>query len=96
MKPLPDFVTRVQGVAKLDATLLVTCRAGGRGAIAVNLLAQAGFKQVYNIVDGVEGDPVNDPESVFHGQPMKNGWKNSGCPWTYQTRPELMVLPKGQ
>jgi rhodanese-related sulfurtransferase len=94
MKPLPDFAARVLKVAKPDATLLVTCRAGGRGAIAVNMLAQAGFKKVYNIVDGVEGDPVNDPESVFHGMPMKNGWKNSGCPWTYKPTPDLMVLPK--
>ena len=94
MKPLPDFVARVQGVAKPDATLLVTCRAGGRAAMAINMLAQAGFKQVYNIVDGVEGDPVNDPESVFHGMPMKNGWKNSGCPWTYKPNPKQMVLPK--
>lgn len=96
MKPLPDFVARVQGVAKPDATLLVTCRAGGRAAIAINMLAQAGYKQVYNIVDGVEGDPVDDPTSVFHGQPMKNGWKNSGCPWTYKPNREQMVLPKGQ
>ena len=95
MKPLPDFVARVQGVAKPDATLLVTCRSGGRGAMAVNMLAQAGFKQVYNIVDGVEGDPVDDPESVFHGMPMRNGWKNAGCPWTYKPTPERMVLPKG-
>ena len=94
MKPLPDFVARVQSVAKPDATLLVTSRAGGRAAMAINMLAQAGFKQVYNIVDGVEGDPVNDPESVFHGTPMKNGWKNSGCPWTCKPNPEQMVLPK--
>ena len=83
-----------QQVAKPDDTLLVMCRAGGRGAMAINMLAQAGFKQVYNIVDGVEGDPVDDPGSVFHGMPMRNGWKNSGCPWTYKPTPERMVLPK--
>jgi rhodanese-related sulfurtransferase len=94
MKPLPDFVSRVQGVAKPNTTLLVTGRAGGRAATAISMLAQAGFKQVYNIVDGVEGDPVDDTGSVFHGMPMRNGWKNSGCPWTYQPNPEQMVLPK--
>ena len=35
--------------------------------MAVNLLAKAGFKNVYNIVDGMEGDAVKDPDSVFHG-----------------------------
>ena len=30
------------------------------------------------------------------GQRLKNGWKNSGCPWTYELTPERMVLPKQQ
>jgi hypothetical protein len=37
---------------------------------------------------------VAEQDSVFHGQRMKNGWKNSGCPWTYQLTPERMLLPK--
>jgi rhodanese-related sulfurtransferase len=94
MKLLTDFVSRVSEVAKPEDTILVTCRSGGRSAIAVNLLAQAGFKHVYNIIDGVEGDVVEDPASVFLGQRLKNGWKNSGCPWTYKLTPDRMVLPK--
>ena len=94
MKPLPDFVDRVKEVAKLDDTLMVMCRSGGRSALAVNLLAKAGFNHVYNIVDGMEGDAVKDPASVFLGQRLKNGWKNSGCPWTYCLTPDRMVLPK--
>ena len=94
MKLLPDFVSRVSEVAKPDDTILVTCRSGGRSAIAVNLLAQAGFKNVHNIIDGVEGDAVEDPASVFLGQRLRNGWKNSGCPWTYKLTPDRMVLPK--
>ena len=94
MKPLPDFVSRVKEVAKPDDTVMVMCRSGGRSAMAVNLLAQVGFKHVYNIVDGMEGDVVEDPASVFQGQRLKNGWKNSGCPWTYKLTPDRMVLPK--
>jgi rhodanese-related sulfurtransferase len=56
MKPLPDFVARVSEVAKPDDTLMVMCRSGGRSAMAVNLLAKAGFTHVYNITDGMEGD----------------------------------------
>jgi hypothetical protein len=48
------------------------------------MLAQAGFKNVFNIVDGMEGDAVEDPDSVFADQRLKNGWKNFGCPWTYK------------
>ena len=94
MKLIPDFVSRVQAVAKPDDTILVMCRSGGRSAIAANLLAQAGFKHVHNIIDGMEGDSVEEPASVFLGQRLKNGWKNSGCPWTYNLTPDRMVLPK--
>ena len=93
MRPLPDFVTRVQKVATPDDTLMVMCRSGGRGAMAVNLLAKAGYKNVYNVIDGMEGDSVDDPESVFQGQRLVNGWKNSGLPWTYKIDPALLVLP---
>jgi rhodanese-related sulfurtransferase len=92
MRPLADFVARVQTIAKPDDTLYVMCRSGGRSAIAVNMLAQAGFKKVYQIIDGMEGDPVKDPDSVFNGQRLKNGWKNSGCPWTYKLTPERLLL----
>ena len=94
IKPLPDFVSRVKEVAKPDDTILIMCRSGGRSAIAVNMLAQAGFRNAYNITDGMEGDTVEEPGSVFQGQRLKNGWKNSGCPWTYNLTPDRMILPK--
>jgi len=94
MKPLMDFVSRVQKIAKPDDTLMVMCRSGGRSAIAANFLAKAGFKNVHNIIDGMEGDAVENPASVFQGQRLVNGWKNSGCPWTYKLTPDRMVLPK--
>ena len=93
MQLLPDFVSRVKQIAKPDDTLLVMCRSGGRSVQAVSLLEQAGFRNVYNISDGMEGDIVDDPRSVFHGQRMVNGWKNSGLPWTYEAVPARMVLP---
>ena len=93
MTLLPDFVERVRKMAGPDDTLLVMCRSGGRSAMAVNLLAEAGFRKVYSITDGMEGDSVKDPDSVFVGQRMVNGWKNSGLPWTYRVDPDRMVLP---
>jgi rhodanese-related sulfurtransferase len=93
IKPNPDFMTHVKEVFKADDTILVTCRSGGRSAWAVNQLAAAGYKNVYNITDGFEGDTVDDPQSVYAGQRLKNGWKNSGIPWTYKVEPKLMKLP---
>jgi rhodanese-related sulfurtransferase len=96
LKLLPDFAARVSGVAKPSDLLMVMCRSGGRSAIAANMLAKAGFTNVYNITDGMEGDANGDSESVAQGQPLKDGWKNSGCPWTKALTPERLVLPKGQ
>ena len=96
IKPNVDFVSQVKDLAKPADTILVMCRSGGRSAAAVNLLAEAGFTNVYNIIDGMEGDTVDDPESIFHGKRMKNGWKNSGLPWTYDLNPERMRFPKRQ
>ena len=90
----PEFVAAVQAWAAPDEQILVACRSGGRSAMAVNMLAKAaGFTNAWNILDGWEGSQVKDPESVFDGMRMKNGWKNSGLPWTYDLDPGRMVLP---
>lgn len=94
MKPNPDFLAAVQKMASPDMTLLVMCRSGGRSAMAVNQLAAAGYTRVYNITDGMEGDLVKDKDSPYLGQRMKNGWKNSGLPWTYALDPDRMILPE--
>ena len=95
MKPNPEFVSQVMTIAGPDDTVLVMCRSGGRSAAAVNLLAKAGYKHVYNVTDGMEGDEVADSGSAFLGKRMRNGWKNSGLPWTYEVMPERMLLPVG-
>jgi rhodanese-related sulfurtransferase len=92
MKSNPDFVAQVKQIVKPTDTILVTCRSGQRSGPAVNLLAEAGFKNAYSVIDGVEGDKVKDHENVFHGKRLKNGWKNSGLPWTYDLDPKLMYL----
>lgn len=93
MKLTPDFVDRVKTIVEPTDTIFVTCRSGGRGAEAVNLLADAGFENVYNIIDGFEGDTVKDEDSAYYGKRRKNGWKNSGRPWTYEVDPAKMLLP---
>jgi rhodanese-related sulfurtransferase len=90
----PDFVELVEERFDTDDTILVSCRSGGRAAMAINALAAAGFTSVYNVLDGMEGSRVDDPESVFHGMRLKNGWKASGLPWTYDLDPARMELPE--
>ena len=90
--PNPEFLSAVKGRFAPTDTLLMMCATGGRGGMAVNQLAKAGFVNVYNIINGLEGDKVDDPESVYHGKRMRNGWKNCGLPWTYDFDPDLMWM----
>lgn len=92
MVPNPEFITLVQKWFSKDEIILAFCRSGDRSAMAVNILARAGFTKVYTITDGFEGDKVMDTESLFHGKPMVNGWKNAGIPWTYTIDPKLVIL----
>lgn len=83
----PDFLPEVRrrlaskGLKPEDPIVLI-CRSGDRSAAAANLLAQAGFKSVYSVVDGYEGDLAKDGPKA--GQRVVNGWKNAGLPWTYK------------
>ena len=88
----PDFVESVKKKFKTDDTIFVMCRSGGRSAASVNALAKGGFKNAYNIIDGFEGDIIKDSGSYFDGKRMRNGWKNSGAPWTYNLNPKQMYL----
>lgn len=92
MKPNPDFLSQIKEVFDPEDIILVTCRSGSRSAMATNQMAAAGFKNVYNITDGFEGDKVKDEGSVYKGKRMVNGWKNSGALWTYALDSDLIKI----
>lgn len=89
-----EFESLVKKKFGSDATVLIICRSGHRSAASVERLAKAGLKDVYNLVDGYEGDMINDPESCYKGKRLWNGWKNSNAPWTYELDPTLIYLPQ--
>ena len=96
MKNNPRFVAEARKKFTKADTVLVMCVFGGRSAKAVNRLAKAGFTKVYNIIDGFEGDKIRDETNPQFGKRLKNGWKNSGLPWTNELNPKLMYLPLGK
>ena len=70
--------------------IIFMCRSGSRSAAAANVMAKAGYKNVYSIVDGFEGDKAK--QGPQKGQRVVNGWKNSNLPWSYKLSFDKMYL----
>ncbi len=94
MEKNPDFIADIEAalanksLAKDDAVIIM-CRSGGtRGAPAANVLFEKGFKKVYVVTDGFEGGTLKEGDNK--GWRLKNGWKNSGLPWSYKLNKEKM------
>jgi rhodanese-related sulfurtransferase len=90
----PQFEALVKTKSGSGITVIVMCRSGHRSAAAVERLAKAGLTNVYNMIDGFEGDVVKDNDSYYKGKRIFNGWRNSGAPWTYALDPALIYLPQ--
>jgi rhodanese-related sulfurtransferase len=94
LKDNPDFLVKIREKFNPGDTILVICSSGGRSAKAVDKLAEAGFHKVYNIVNGFEDDKVTRPNNDDNSwEIMKNCWKGSGAPWSYQLDPKLVYIP---
>ncbi|TXF12919.1 rhodanese-like domain-containing protein [Pelomicrobium methylotrophicum] len=75
----PHFVGQVKKLAGTDHAsrpIVLICRSGNRSAEAGEALEKAGFKHVYNVTHGFEGDLDEK-----HHRSTKNGWRFEGLPW---------------
>jgi len=85
---LQDFEHLLEARNKtLSDPIFVSCRSGARSASAVRLLAKAGYTNVWNLIEGFEGDKT--PE----GARALNGWRNAGLPWSYKLPPGVAWRP---
>jgi rhodanese-related sulfurtransferase len=96
MEKNPDFISEIEKtLSNKDLTkndsVIIMCRSGGtRGAPAANMLFDKGFKKVYVVTDGFEGGGLKKGDKK--GWRLKNGWKNSGLPWSYKLNKEKMYF----
>lgn len=72
----PRFLKELAQKAPKSGTVLLLCRSGKRSAAAAEAAAKAGFQNVFNILEGFEGDK-NDKER--RGE--EGGWRHRGLPW---------------
>ncbi|PPC89890.1 MAG: sulfurtransferase [Methylobacter sp.] len=72
-----NFVDTVkQVVPDTSVPVLLLCRSGQRSLEAAQVLEQAGYRQLVNIVDGFEG-----PLDANKHRNSLAGWRFSGLPW---------------
>ena len=76
-----EFATAA--AAMLDAAgagkkskVFMLCRSGARSIAAAEALTAAGYENVYNVLDGFEGNPDEAGHRATRG-----GWKYDGLPW---------------
>lgn len=74
-----------------DDPVVLMCRSGDRSAMAADLLAKLGYKKVYSVAEGYEGD---FSDSSATARRTVNGWKNDGLPWSYQLDKNKMAGSK--
>ncbi len=81
----PEFVEKVRTslAARLpdnnqlkDVPVLMLCRSGQRSELAGELLINEGYTNVYNVLEGFEGDK----DENGHRNTI-NGWRFYGLPW---------------
>jgi rhodanese-related sulfurtransferase len=77
----PDFIERLnsaltaKGVGK-DTAIFFICRSGGRSRMAAEAMAQAGYYNCKNVMEGFEG-----PLDAAQHRSQIAGWKFAGLDW---------------
>lgn len=72
----PNFVTELKAQVDNEALVMFLCRSGGRSNGAANAAKQNGYTEVYNVLEGFEGDK----DAQGHRNSV-GGWRRSGLPW---------------
>lgn len=72
----PRFVRELESKVRKDQVVLLLCRSGKRSAAAAEAASKAGFTQVYNVLEGFEGDHNERQQRGTLG-----GWRWHELPW---------------
>jgi rhodanese-related sulfurtransferase len=72
----PRFVRELEAKTGKHAVILLLCRSGKRSVLAAEAAAAAGFTQVFNVLEGFEGEI--DGQRHRGGE---DGWRHHALPW---------------
>lgn len=71
-----NFLAQLKQQVDPEALVLFICRSGARSDKAASLAIQAGYTEVYNVLEGFEGDKDANGHRGTIG-----GWRHAGLPW---------------
>lgn len=72
----PRFVRELEAKVGKNTPILLLCRSGKRSALAAEAAAKADFTQVFNVLEGFEGE-LDAQQQRGHA----DGWRFHGLPW---------------
>jgi rhodanese-related sulfurtransferase len=72
----PRFARELEAKTGKNAVVLLLCRSGNRSALAAEVAAKAGLTQVFNVLEGFEGELDAQQQ-----RGRQNGWRFHGLPW---------------
>jgi rhodanese-related sulfurtransferase len=70
------FLRDLRAVARPDETVLLLCRSGVRSHHAARVARDAGYRSVFNVLEGFEGQ-----RNHSHQRGFIDGWRSHGLPW---------------
>ncbi|OHX14912.1 rhodanese-like domain-containing protein [Chromobacterium sphagni] len=72
----PNFIAQLTHQVDPEAVLMVMCRSGARSDEVARLAVNSGYSEVYNVLEGFEGDR----DGAGHRNSL-GGWRQRGLPW---------------
>lgn len=72
----PRFERELEAKLGKDKVVLLLCRSGKRSALAAEALTKVGFRNVFNVLEGFEGDL-----DACQQRGSLGGWRLHGLPW---------------
>jgi len=72
----PRFVRELEAKVRKDEVVLLLCRSGKRSALAAEAATKAGFAQVFNVLEGFEGEL-----DAQQRRGTSDGWRFRELPW---------------
>ena len=76
MKVNPHFLASLEQQVDKESLVMFICRSGARSHNAAVAAEKLGYNEVYNILEGFEGDK----DKSEHRNKL-NGWRANGLPW---------------